>query len=147
ARAERPRAGRPADAPFEQGSILDPADVRALNLSGCELAVLSSCASGAPDLSAKRVAPSFADAFLDAGARTVVQTMWPVEDLQARVFTTGFLRATSQGGLDPVHALGEARRAALRQGAAPSVWAAWSVGVLDFPRPGRMRPRTLAAAQ
>lgn len=120
---------------LEQKYDLDPADVRQLDLSGCNLVVLSSCASGAPDLSAKRVAPSFADAFLDAGARAVVQTLWPVEDRQARTFTTGFLRATAQGGIDPVHALGEARREAWSQGAAPAVWAGWSVGVLDFPRP------------
>jgi len=134
----------PADPGLDQKDMLDPADVRALDLSGCGLAVLSSCASGAPDLSAKRVAPSFAEAFLDAGARTVIQTMWPVEDHQARMFASGFLRATTERGIDPIRALGDARRAAWGRGAAPSVWAAWSVGVLDFPRAAR--PRTLPVA-
>jgi CHAT domain-containing protein len=138
-RLEEPYTGSPADL----DDSLDPGDVRALDLSGCDLVVLSACASGAPDLSAKRVAPSFGDAFLDAGARATLQTLWPVADDQARAFVTGFLRA-SAGGLDPVRALGETRRAALADAEGrrhPSVWAAWSVGIVGFPPPRPAKPR------
>lgn len=121
----------------EDDFCLDPGDVRTLDLSGCELVVLSACASGAPDLSPRSVGPSLADAFLDAGAAAVVQTLRPVADDEAREFVTGFLRTTAAGGSDVVSALGRSRRLALSHGPGarrPAAWAAWSVGVLGYPR-------------
>lgn len=131
----------------EDESCLDPGDVRALDLSGCDLVVLSACASGAPDLSAKRVGPSLADAFLDAGAAAVVQATRPVGDLEARQFMTGFLQAAEN--YDVVSALGRARRAALHDGPGardPAAWAAWTVGILGYPRAAEDLPPTPPAA-
>jgi hypothetical protein len=117
--------GAPRDA-----TLLESTEIRTLDLSGCRLAVLASCASGAPYRSAANPSPSLGDAFLDAGAAAVITSSWDVGDEETRAFMQDLMR---RRGLetDPVHALACARRDAM-QGAVrvpPRVWAAWSVGV------------------
>lgn len=63
-----------------EDSILEMSDILALDLSGCELVVLSGCSSGTPYVTGARTAPAFGDVFLDAGARSAVQTLWRVDD-------------------------------------------------------------------
>ena len=131
---------RDADAPFlgyvplasppgESGAaFLEVADVHAMDLSSCRLAVLASCASGAPYRMAVRPGVSLADAFIDAGAHAVVQSFWDVGDLETREFMTTFLAAWREDGND-AGALNQARRQIMATpgGAAPRVWAAWSL--------------------
>jgi len=127
-----PMAQSTPDAPADDG-YLEMADIRATDLRGCELVVLSACASGAPYVaSGNRLGPSMGDAFLDAGAGAVVQTFWPVADADARRFVERFI-ATWKPGSDPVAALADARRAALRAGEPPRVWAAWSIHLAGAP--------------
>lgn len=118
----------PEGAPRE-ASLLESTDVRALDLSGCRLAVLASCASGA-SARPPGASPSLGDAFLDAGAASVISSFWDVGDAETRVFMRELM---TERGLeaDPVRALGAARRRAMRADAraAPRVWAAWSVAV------------------
>ena len=109
--------------------------MRALDLTACRLAVLASCASGAPYRGAAEPGSSLGDAFLDAGARAVVASFWDVGDEEARAFMQRFLARERPGG-DPVAALGAARREAIAAGAPPRVWAAWSVAVVHA-RPQR----------
>jgi CHAT domain-containing protein len=72
------------------------------------------------------------DAFLDAGAHAVVQTFWPIEDRDARRFVERFVAIWNPGD-DPVAALADTRRAAIRAGEPPWVWAAWSIHVAGVP--------------
>jgi hypothetical protein len=127
----------PPGAPPE-ASVLEIADVRALDLTPCEVVVLASCASGAPYRLATRPGPSLGDAFLDAGAHAVIQSSWDVGSPETAVFMRAFLAASQAGG-SPVVALGRARRAVMATpgGASPRVWAAWSARVLWPPAPAR----------
>jgi CHAT domain-containing protein len=121
----RDTSGEPRD------DYIEIADVRGLDLSGCELAVISTCSSGAPYAESGRMGPSFGDAFVDAGARCVVQAAWAVEDARAAPFMERFL-AELRIARDPVRALGAARRAAIRGELGPPNprdWAAWSASV------------------
>ena len=115
--------GAPPDA-----SLLESADIRALDLSGCRLAVLASCASGAPYRSAVCPGPGLADAFLDSGAASVVRSFWDVGDVETRDFMRVFLSHWSADQPDAV-SLGKARREVMRtpEGSSPRVWAVWSV--------------------
>jgi CHAT domain-containing protein len=111
-------------------SILESTDVRALDLSSCRLAVLASCASGAPYRSMAQPEPSLGDAFLDAGAASVITSFWDVGDDETRTFMEALMRRPELEA-DPARALGQVRRGAM-QGPArvlPRVWAAWSVAV------------------
>lgn len=105
-------------------------DILSSDLRKCRLAVLSGCATGAPYMLGESVAPSFGDAFLDAGADAVVQTFWDVRDDRARDLMSEFMRVWKSVGESPVRALCDARRAALQgpNGVRhPFNWAAYSI--------------------
>jgi CHAT domain-containing protein len=91
-------------------------------LSGCRTAVT---VSGAPPVLA-----NFANAFLAAGSRSVVGTLWPVDDQSAREVSRLFHRDLAAGS-SPAEALRNAQLAMLRSGRAawtrPSAWAAFQV--------------------
>ena len=119
-------AGGPRD------DCIEIADVRALDLSGCDLAVISTCSSGAPYAGSRRMGPSFGDAFVDAGAACVVQAAWAVDDARVAPLMERFLSEWRRGARDPIRALGAARRAAIQGqlGASdPCDWAAWAASV------------------
>jgi hypothetical protein len=115
-----------------EDNYLDLRDVRTVDLSGCKLAVLSSCASGMPYVVGERAGPSMADALLDAGVRAVIHTRWQVRDDRAAIVAPRLTQAWVGGGDDPVTAWCASRRVML--GTAPRwrdpfEWAAWSVTV------------------
>lgn len=76
---------------------LEVSDILALDLSGCGMAVLSNCRSGARRATRHTVGPSLADAFIDAGAGCVLATRYPVADVRAEADMARFLDAW-QGG-------------------------------------------------
>ena len=122
--------GAPPDA-----ALLESADIRSLDLSACRLAVLASCASGAPYRTAQRPGPSLADAFLDAGATAVVRSFWDVGDAETRDFMRVFLSHWRADQPDAV-SLGRARREVMKtpRGASPRLWAVWSVLTASTPQ-------------
>ncbi len=61
-------------------AFVEAADILALDLRGCNEVVLAGCSSGAPYVDGSRVAPGFGEAFLDAGAALVHQTLWNLDD-------------------------------------------------------------------
>ena len=60
-------------------------------------------------------------AFLAAGSRAVLASLWSVEDRQTHEFV---LRFYAEGGAsDPAGALARAQRVAIDQGQSPTLWA------------------------
>jgi tetratricopeptide (TPR) repeat protein len=131
-------------------SYLDLRDVLSLDLSGCDLAVLSSCASGEPYVVGGWAGPSMADAMLDAGARAAICTRWQVRDDRARVVAPRLAIAWTRGPGDPLARWCDVRRTMLRDRQGwrhPFEWAAWSVTIRDErPEPAFTRPPVTAAA-
>lgn len=128
---------------------LDLRDARNVDLSGCEMAVLSSCASGEPYVVGARAGPSMADALLDAGVKAVIHTRWQVRDDRAAIVAPRLAEAWLDGGGDPVAAWSAARRAML--GSAPRwhhpfEWAAWSATVRLSTQPWRAVPSNVIAS-
>lgn len=127
------RPNRPED------SYLDLLDARTTDLSGCELAVLSSCASGEPYVVGGRSGPSMADALLDAGAKAVIHTRWQVRDERAAEVAPELAHAWLEARTDPVASWCARRRAGLRGATGwrhPFDWAAWSATVTLTTQPG-----------
>lgn len=86
---------------------------------GPRLVVLATCSSGAR--TGRQMWGSLGAAFLTAGSRAVLASLWSVEDEQAREFV---LRFYAEGGAsDPSGALARVQRVAIGQGRSPMFWA------------------------
>ena len=116
-------------------SYLSVMDVRQADLSGCEMVVLSGCATGAPYVEATISGASLGDAFIDAGAGVAIQTHWEVRDDHARLTMSAFLD-NWRNTADPVRAMSDARRELMEQSPHPHFWSAYGVSG----RLGRIRP-------
>ncbi|MFL6260920.1 MAG: CHAT domain-containing protein [Thermoanaerobaculia bacterium] len=86
---------------------------------GPRLVVLASCASGARP--GRQMWGSLGASFLAAGSRSVLASLWSVEDAPTRELILGFY---SEGGTsDPAGALARAQRVAIGRGLSPKIWA------------------------
>jgi CHAT domain-containing protein len=119
------------DATGEDG-ILTAWEIAGVDLRGCELAVLSACDTGLSRVQAGHPGACVAglrQAFLVAGARNVVATLWKIPDSETVELMEGFFRRLADG-TRPADALGAAQRAVIAArrkagGAAhPFYWAA-----------------------
>lgn len=110
------------------GGFLKIDDIAGLRLSS-ELVVLSSCDSGAGDNLGGEGVTGLSHAFLEAGARRVVSSVWSVDDNTTKQLMVDFYREMFANGADPGEAL---RRSQLKMMArprrsAPYYWAGFEV--------------------
>ena len=85
--------------------LLTAEEIAALDLSSAELAVLSACDTGLGELRGGEGVFGLRRAFLLAGARTVVTSLWPVRDDWTRRFMQAFYRGRFVARLDADEAL------------------------------------------
>jgi tetratricopeptide (TPR) repeat protein len=96
---------------------------------GPRLVVLASCSSGVRP--GRQMWGSLGAAFLAAGSRSVLASLWSIEDEEAREFV---LRFYAEGGAaDPSGALARTQRVAIRQGQSPMFWAPFVLFGSDRP--------------
>ncbi len=103
-------------------------DIASLRL-GSQLVVLSSCDSGAGDRLGGESVSGLAHAFLQAGARQVVSTLWSVDDDTSKQLMVDFYGEMYEQGADPAEAL---RRSQLKmmqrpRRSAPYYWAGFEI--------------------
>lgn len=103
--ANRWHAGQPLPAEAENG-ILTAEDVSGLSLEATELVVLSACETGLGEIQVGEGVFGLRRAFVLAGAKTLVMSLWKVPDEATQQLMTDFYRRLLAG---------EARREALRQ--------------------------------
>src|SRR5439155_9036837 len=72
--------------PDEDDGILTAEEVTALNLEGVEWAVLSACDTGLGEVKAGEGVFGLRRAFQVAGVRTVIMSLWSVDDEAARIW-------------------------------------------------------------
>ena len=90
-------------------TLLRAADIRNLNLSSCRLVVLSGCSTASGELNGPGDPQSLVRAFLRAGAREVVASVWNLSSAGTAVFMDKFYQSILTGA---------AAAEALRQAAA-----------------------------
>jgi CHAT domain-containing protein len=84
---------RDAAAADEEDGILTAEEVAALDLSGVEWAVLSACGTGLGQIEPGEGVFGLRRAFQLAGARTLIVSLWPVEDDASRRWMESLYRA------------------------------------------------------
>jgi CHAT domain-containing protein/tetratricopeptide (TPR) repeat protein len=106
---------RQAAGPDEEDGILTAEEIAALDLSGVEWAVLSACDTGIGEVKVGEGVLGLRRAFEVAGARTLILSLWPVEDQAARDWMRQLYRARLVLGLTTIDAVHQANLHTLRQ--------------------------------
>jgi CHAT domain-containing protein/tetratricopeptide (TPR) repeat protein len=99
----------------EDDGILTAEEIAALNLQGTEWAVLSACDTGLGAIAAGEGVLGLRRAFQVAGARTVIMSLWSVEDRAAMEWMRALYDGRLRGGLDTAAAVREASVTVLSQ--------------------------------
>jgi tetratricopeptide (TPR) repeat protein len=123
-----------------------PADVESLTVKA-DLVVLSACRGVQGPQYYGEGTLGLARAFMASGARSVVTTLWDVDDRAAAAFMTRFYEGL-RGGLPRDEALRRARRAMTAEGVPPrDLWTFVLEGLGDEPVPALSRGRPDQAAK
>jgi len=113
----------------EDDGILTAEEIAALNLQGTEWAVLSACDTGLGAIAAGEGVLGLRRAFQVAGARTVIMSLWSVEDRAAMEWMRALYDGRLSRGLDTAAAVRDAsvsvlaQRRARRASTHPFYWA------------------------
>ena len=94
---------------------LPPLAIYSMRLQGTKLVFLSACSSAAGTAPIQEAADSLAEAFLVAGAETVIAALWPVGDESATEISKLFYERLTVPGVRPSEALSYAKTR-LREG-------------------------------
>ena len=113
--AERPGAG-----------LMTAEEVSGLDLKGCELAVLSACETGLGRAAGGEGVLGLQRSFHRAGCRTVVASLWRVDDGATLELMRHFYADLWTDKL-PRRGPPEAQLALLDQGRGPMLWAGWAL--------------------
>jgi CHAT domain-containing protein len=122
---------RAAAGPDEDDGILTAEEVASLNLQGTEWAVLSACGTGLGAIKAGEGVFGLRRAFQIAGARTVIMSLWSVNDRATRTWMHALYEGRLNKHLDTADAMREAsltvlhNRRAAKQSTHPFYWAAF----------------------
>jgi len=115
----------------EDDGILTAEEVAGLNLNGVEWAVLSACDTGLGEIRAGEGVFGLRRAFQVAGARTVIMSLWSVDDQATRAWMRALYDARFRRGLSTADAVHMAsvtvlrERRAKKQSTLPVYWAAF----------------------
>ena len=99
-------------------------DILGLNIKNAPLVVLSACDSGLGEILSGDQVYSLADAFLLSQARSVVFTLWLVDDLATMALMGEFYGNFEEGA---AIALAKAQRAMIKKGHPPAHWAGFVI--------------------
>lgn len=100
-------------------------ELASLDLSGCELAVLSACGTNRGVERAGQGVASLSKSLVIAGARAVVTSLWSVPDEATRALMVAFYRQLWEHGRGPAEALWHAKTELRAAGHPPVDWAGW----------------------
>ncbi len=113
----------PEDPPVDDG-LLQVREIRRLSLNA-SLVTLSACNTGVGPVGEDGVA-NIVNAFIEAGAQSVVSTLWELEDHATAQFMIDFYRQLGNG-VGKAEALRQAQLDMLHSGAPPYYWAGFEL--------------------
>jgi len=93
-----------------------------LNLKGTNLVVLSACETGVVDINSTQSVSSLAKAFIQAGAKDIVMSLWSVNDKATKDLMAQFYKNIKQGN-SYSQALKRAKLKMIKQDMHPYYWA------------------------
>jgi tetratricopeptide (TPR) repeat protein len=99
----------------EEDGILTAEEITSLDLEGVEWAVLSACETGVGDIHTSEGVLGLRRAFQVAGVRTVIMSLWPVQDTVARRWMRTLYEARFARGLGTTEAMHAAAHQMLQQ--------------------------------
>ena len=99
----------------EDDGILTAEEVSALDLSGTDWAVLSGCDTGLGEIGKSEGVFGLQRAFRVAGARTVIMSLWNVQDEGTRRWMSALYRARLEGHLGSAASVRRAQVEVLRE--------------------------------
>ena len=105
--------------------ILTAEELCSLDLSQCELAVLSACETNVGIRRAGQGIQSLQAALYAAGARTSITSLWKVDDAATRSLMEAFYTNLWHNGMGKSEALWQAKKALRDDGDPPAYWAGW----------------------
>ena len=105
--------------------ILTAEELAGMDLSSCELAVLSACETNVGIRSAGSGIESLQSGLHAAGVRTAITSLWKVDDFWTKELMLEFYRRIWVEGQPKAQALWDAKMMIRARGAAPKDWAAW----------------------
>lgn len=123
----------PEDPPMDDG-LLQVREIRRFHLNA-DLVTLSACDTGIGPVGEEGVA-NIVNAFIEAGAQSVVSTLWEVNDRAAAELMIHFYQRLGQGE-SKAEALRQAQLDMLRSGQSPFFWAGFEMD--GEPRGGLLR--------
>jgi CHAT domain-containing protein len=115
----------------DEDGILTAEEIASLNLSGTDWAVLSACDTGKGKIQVGEGVLGLRRAFQSAGARTVIMSLWAVDDESTRAWMEALYRGRVVDKLDTADAVRQANLHVLRARRAqarstdPFYWAAF----------------------
>jgi CHAT domain-containing protein len=118
----------PADPQHPTDRLLEPSDIASLRF-GARVVVLSACNTAVGRLQGQVGVANLARAFLQAGADSVVSTLWPVDDLQSLFLMKAFY-AHLAAGMPAADALASAKRDMLHESGTDTSPLSWAGFVL-----------------
>jgi CHAT domain-containing protein len=98
-----------------EDGILTAEEIAALDLTGAEWVVLSACETGRGEVQAGEGILGLRRAFQVAGAGTLIMSLWPVGDEEAREWMKALYEARLGRGLDTAEAVRAAYLSVLRR--------------------------------
>jgi CHAT domain-containing protein/tetratricopeptide (TPR) repeat protein len=112
-------AGRPAPGALARDrGVMTAEEIGSFDLRGSDLIVLSACDTGLGTIEAGQGVLGLQRAFAQAGARTLVTSLWSVDDAATSVLMENFYRNLWSRHMTKVEALRQAQIAILREPAA-----------------------------
>ena len=105
--------------------ILTAEELCSLDLSQCELAVLSACETNVGIRRAGQGIQSLQSALYAAGARTSITSLWKVDDAATRRLMEAFYDNLWVQGMGKAEALWQAKQTMRDEGDPPAHWAGW----------------------
>ena len=119
-------ANLPTTDPHSDEAIATAEELASLDLSNCELVVLSACDTNVGFMRAGQGIASFQKALQAAGAHSVVTSLWKVRDEATRELMSAFYRALWVDGItSKSEALWRAKSELRARRAPPRDWAGW----------------------